>query len=156
MRPLDRTDDAILEALQKDARLSNKELAARAGLSPSSCLERVRRLQRDGALRGAHAEVDPRAMGARLQAMIMVRLNKHSRQVVESFRDAMHALPEVVDVYLVAGVHDFLLHVAAPDPEYLRAFALDHITNREEVVHVETSLIFEHRRSWVLPRFPAS
>jgi DNA-binding Lrp family transcriptional regulator len=59
-------------------------------------------------LRGYHAEVDARAVGARLPAMIMVRLNKHPRAVVEAFRSAMHELPEILDVYLVGGVHDFL------------------------------------------------
>jgi len=153
MKSPDRIDHAILAALQKNARLTNKELAAAVGLAPSSCLERVRRLEAAGVLRGYHAEVDLKQIGIGMQAMIMVRLNKHSRQVVETFRSAMAALPEVLDVYLVAGVHDFLIHVAAPDPEYLRAFALDHVTNREEVVHVETSLIFEHRRNHVLRGF---
>ena len=79
-RPLDRIDCTILEALQNDARLSNKELAARVGLAPSSCLERVRRLREDGILRSAHFVVDPHALGIGLQAMIAIRLHKHDRE----------------------------------------------------------------------------
>ena len=59
----DRIDDAILTALQNNARLTNKELAGRVGLAPSSCLERVRRLQQRGVLQGYRALVDPKALG---------------------------------------------------------------------------------------------
>ena len=81
------------------------------------------------------------------------RLRKHSRDVVEAFRDDMLALPEVVDIYLVAGAHDFLLHLVVPDSDHLRNLALDKITIRPEVVHLETSLIFEHSRDHVTPSF---
>jgi DNA-binding Lrp family transcriptional regulator len=70
---LDRTDLDILAHLQKDARLSNKELAAKIGLAPSSCLARVRRLERSGALHGYHAEVDARVYGVTLEALVAVR-----------------------------------------------------------------------------------
>jgi DNA-binding Lrp family transcriptional regulator len=79
---IDRIDGRILDELQKNARLSNKELAGRVGLAPSSCLERVRRLRRDGVPRGFHAEVDPGALGIGLQALIAVRLARHSRDLV--------------------------------------------------------------------------
>ena len=152
-QPKDRIDLRILTALQKNARRSNKELAAEVGLSESSCLERVRRLQRDGVLTGFHAAIDPEAMGVRLQAMILIRLHKHSRDVVESFRDYMLTLSEVVDVYLVGGAYDFMIHVQVPDSTYLRDMELDKITVRPEVVHVETSLIFEHSRNSKLAEY---
>ena len=68
-RALDRIDFDILAALQNDGRLSNKELAAKVGLAPSSCLERVRALRESGVLRGFRAEVDPEALGIHLQAI---------------------------------------------------------------------------------------
>ena len=76
-RPLDRLDCQIVDALQRNARLSNKELAAKVGLAASSCLERVRRLGRERVFVGFHAEVDPGALGVGLQAMIAVRLRRH-------------------------------------------------------------------------------
>jgi DNA-binding Lrp family transcriptional regulator len=76
---LDRIDFALLAALQKDARLSNKELAARVALAPSSCLERVRRLREEGVLTGFRAQVDPRALGIAMQALVFVRLARHAR-----------------------------------------------------------------------------
>ena len=110
--PLDRTDFDILDALQNDARLSNKQLASRIGLAPSSCLERVRRLREGGVLGEAHAEVNPEVMGIGLQAMVAVRIQQQSRQVIESFHTHMLALPEVQVVYHLSGANDFLLHVA--------------------------------------------
>ena len=79
---MDGIDFGILHELQNNARLSNKELAAKVKLAPSSCLERTRRLSAQGVLRGFHADVDPAALGVGLQAMIHVRLARHSRNHV--------------------------------------------------------------------------
>lgn len=151
---LDRIDFAILEALQKDARLSNKELAAEVGLAQSSCLARVARLRETSVLRSFHADVEPRAVGVGLQAMIAVRLRHHSRELVEEFRRHALALPEVLAVYHVAGATDFLVHVAVRDADHLRDVGMDAFTTRPEVANLETSLIFEHFRSPGLPLYP--
>ncbi len=148
---LDRIDFEILAALQEDGRLSNKELAAHVDLAPSTCLERVRKLHEQGVLVGYHAQVNPRAMGIRLQAMIAVRLQKHSRDLVEEFRSYVLSLPEVLSTFHVTGEHDFLIHVAVSDAEHLRDLALDRFTTRPEVDQLETALIFEHARTWQLP-----
>lgn len=150
---LDRIDRVLVSQLQNNARLSNKELAARAGLAPSSCLERVRRLVRDGVLRGFHADVDPGALGVALQAMIAVRLKQHSRDLAAAFRRHVAALPEVVSVFHIAGENDYLLQVAVHDVNHLRNFTLDRLTARDEVAHVETALIFEHLLKWQLPDY---
>lgn len=144
---LDRTDHAILALLQKDARLSNKELAARVGLAPSSCHERVRRLVQAGVIAGFHADVDPRALGITLQALVAVRLARHSRVPFDAFREHVLALPEAVSVFHIAGANDFLVHVAVRDSDHLRELILDALTSRPEVLHVETALIYEHARN---------
>ena len=148
---LDRIDFDILAALQNDGRLTNKELAGRVGLAPSSCLERVRRLREAGALRGSHAEVDPAVLGIGLQALLAVRLRQHSRDVVDAFRRYVRTVPEVTAVYHVTGAQDFLVHVAVRDSNHLRDMALDAFTTRPEVAHIETSLIFDYAR---VPRLP--
>ncbi|MBZ4420649.1 Lrp/AsnC family transcriptional regulator [Myxococcus sp. RHST-1-4] len=150
---LDRIDFAILEALQKNARLSNKELAAEVGLAQSSCLARVGRLREAGVLKSFHAEVDPRAVGIGLQAMIAVRLRQHSRETLEAFRRHTLSLPEVLAVYHVAGANDFLIHVAVRDADHLRDLGMDAFTTRPEVAHLETSLIFEYVRSPGMPLY---
>lgn len=151
--PLDRIDRAILAALQNDARLSNKQLAAAVGLAPSSCLERVKRLVRDGALRGFHADVAPDALGIGLEAIIAVRLRRHARELVRAFRDHVATLPEVVGYFHTAGENDFLLRVVVRDVDHLRNFALDALTSLDEVAHLETTLVFEHHERWNLPDF---
>ncbi len=144
MRELDRIDREILVALQKNARLPNKELAERLGIAQSTCLERVRRMIEEGILHGFHAWVSPKEVGIGLQAIVAIRLTRHSRELVEAFRAHALEMPEVVAVYHTSGEDDFLLHVAVRDAEHLRELALTAFTERPEVAHMETALLFEH------------
>jgi DNA-binding Lrp family transcriptional regulator len=152
---LDRIDCGIVDALQLDARLSNKELAAKVGLAPSSCLERVRRLEKRGVLQGFRAEVDAKALGINLQALAAVRLSQHKSASFEGFLEHARQLRETVAVYQVAGPDDFLIHVAVRDTEHLRDLVLDHISAHDDVVHIETSLIFKAVRTPTLPNYNA-
>jgi DNA-binding Lrp family transcriptional regulator len=151
MIALNRTDFAILAALQNDARLSNKELASRVGLAPSSTLERVRRLRATGVLAGFRALVDPRALGIAMQALVFVRLVRHARRQVKAFRQHALSLPETISLYHVAGQHDFIVHLGVRDANHLRDLALDAFTSRREVARIETHLIFEHVAKPELP-----
>ncbi len=151
MEPLDRIDVALLTALQNDARLSNKELAAKVGLAPSSTLHRVRRLRERGVLRGARADVDPVALGVGLQAMVIVRLVQHSRDTVQGFRDHLSGLEAVVAAYYVGGDDDFLVHVAVRDTSHLQALLMDGFASRPEVARIRTEIVFEHLKR---PRLP--
>lgn len=144
---LDRIDRELLQAMQQNARLSNKELAARVGLAESSCHERVKRLVASGIVRGFHAEVEPRALGVGLQALVAVKLQRHTSSAVATFRQAVLAHPETVALFHVAGANDFLVHVAVRDSDALRDLILRAFTARPEVGHVETSLIYEHARN---------
>jgi DNA-binding Lrp family transcriptional regulator len=150
---LDRIDFALLRLLRKNARLPNKDLAQKVGIAPSTALERVRRLRQSRAILGYHAEIAPAAVGIGLQAMVSVRLARHSRELVDSFHDHVMQLPEVLAFYHVAGVDDFLVHVGVRDSGHLRDFALTAFTERPEVSHIETRLIFEFRRNPDLPIF---
>ncbi len=148
---LDRTDCDILRQLRKNARLPNKTLAERVGVAPSTALERVRRLREGGALTGYHAEIDPAAIGIGLQAMVSVRLDRHTRADLDAFHAWLLTLREVMAFYHVAGRNDFLVHVAVRDSSHLRDFAMDAFTTRSEVAHIETSLIFSFQRNPDLP-----
>ena len=153
MKPLDRIDYQIVRLLRNNARLSNKELAKKVGLAPSTCLVRTRLLQQSGVITGFKAEVNALALGVGVQAMIAVRLKRHYKPDVEAFRKHALELPEVVRLYHVAGPIDFLAHVWAKDPEHLRDLAMTAFTAREEVSHIETELIFEHTSCQDLPEF---
>ena len=149
----DRIDDSILAALQKNARISNKELAAAVGLAPSSCLDRVRRLQERGVITGYRTSVDPVSLGVGIQAFVAVQLAVHSRDLVQDFRAHLLTLPEVVSVYHMAGENDFLVHVAVQDANHLRDLALDSFTTRREVARIETALVYEHVQPPVWPNY---
>lgn len=151
MRPIDRIDARILELLQNNARMSNKELAAQVGIAPSTCLERVRRLVEERILLGFHAEVAPSALGIGIEAMIAVRLSRHERGVVEAFQAYSLGLREVLAVYHMAGENDFLVQVAVRDAAHLREVAMTAFTTRPEVAHMQTMLIFQHQASRSLP-----
>lgn len=144
---LDRIDFALLQLLRKNARLPNKDLAEKVGIAPSTALERIRRLRESRAILGYHAEIAPEAVGIGLQAMVSVRLTRHSRELVDSFHEHVMRLPEVLAFYHVAGADDFLVHVGVRDSQHLRDFALTAFTERAEVAHIETRLIFEFRRN---------
>ena len=112
---LDRTDFEILRLLQKDARLTNKELASAVDLAPSSTHERVKRLWELGVLRGLHAEVDPHALGIGIEALLMIELSKHKRSNVDAFMQAVGEIPEVRAAFLLTGRWDVVIHVVARD-----------------------------------------
>lgn len=148
---LDRMDHTILAALQHNARLSNKELAGRIGLSPSSCLARVRRLQASGVLRGFHADVDPTALGLSLQALVSVQLRRHAREAFASFRAHLLTVPAVVAVYQLSGSHDFLVHVAVRDTQHLSDLLDVSFAEHPEIGHMSTALVFECVRTQARP-----
>ena len=150
---LDRTDAAILSLLQNNARLSVKEIAAEIGLAPSSTHERIRRLREADILRGAHAQVDPKALGIGLEALLMIELSKHRRSTVDSFLEEVVKVPEVRFAFLVTGRHDLVVHVVVRDTQHLKDLALDNFTNRPGVTRIETSIIFDARQRHELPVF---
>jgi DNA-binding Lrp family transcriptional regulator len=152
---LDRIDFGILSALQNDARLSNKELAAAVGLAPSSCLARVRRLREEGVLRGVYVDIAPEALGVAIQAMIALRMSDHGRSAADALWAFLVGLEAVVAVYNVSGKDDLLVHVAVQDVEHLRRLAWDAIAARPEVARIETALIFGYHARHGLPVYRA-
>jgi DNA-binding Lrp family transcriptional regulator len=148
---LDRTDRAIVALLQEDARRSNKELAALAGIAPSTCSERLRRLEDAGILRGYTADVDPAALGIGMRAMLAIRLRRHNSSEVDTFRDRALSMPEVVEISHVTGANDFLVQVVVRDATHLRDLAVTGFTSLQEVAHIETSLMFDHVTKRELP-----
>ena len=144
---MDELDSAILIELQQDARQTNRELARRLGVAPSTALERVRALERRRVIRGYHADVSLNSLNRGVQALISVQVRPLHRQVIDAFQDFVAALPEVLSVFVVAGSDDFLLHLAVPDIEHLHAFLIDRLSKRKEVSGFKTSVIYRHTRS---------
>jgi DNA-binding Lrp family transcriptional regulator len=140
---VDELDSAIVALLQADARQTNRELARRLGVAPSTCLQRVRGLLARGVIRGFRAEVDLLALGRGVQALVMVQVRPLQRRVIEDFKQAAAAMPEVLSVFVVAGNEDFLVHVAVPDLDHLHGFLVDKLSQRREVVSFRSSVIYQ-------------
>ncbi len=153
---LDRTDVELLRLLRKNARLPNKTLAEKTGIAASTALERVRRLRESGVLQGFHAEVLPAAIGIGLQVMVAVRMTRHSREFIDSFVAHMSKHSEILAHFHVAGADDFLVHLVARDADHLRELTLSIFTEREEVAHIQTHLIFAFQRNTDLPVYLAA
>ena len=112
---LDNLDRRILGALQRNAKLSNVQLAEEVGLSPSPCLRRVRLLEEAGVIRGYHAQLDRSKAGLGLTVFVGVKVERHHDESANAFRAAVIDLPEVISCHVVSGESDFLLQVVLPD-----------------------------------------
>lgn len=112
---LDAIDRRILAALQRDARLTNVQLAEEVGLSPSPCLRRVRLLEEAGVIDSYRTLLSREKIGLGLTVFVSVKVERHRDDTAEQFRQAVLALPELISCHLVSGEADFLLQVAVPD-----------------------------------------
>jgi DNA-binding Lrp family transcriptional regulator len=143
---LDRIDVGLLRALQNNARLSNKELAASVGLAPSSTHTRLKRLEQHGALLGAHAEIARTALGIGLEAIIALRIRRHAPDAVSQSWATLCALPETVAAFTVGGDDDIMAHVATRGSDHLRELVMATLPRLLEVERLRTELIFDHFR----------
>ena len=135
------TDREILAALQHDGRQTNAHLAEQLGLSASATLERVRRLERGGQVRGYHADVAPDALGVGLQAFVAAELHAHSRAHIEDFERGIAQVEGVRTCYHITGRFDYLLHVAVRDLEHLGRLIKTDIASVPGVAKLETLLV---------------
>jgi Lrp/AsnC family leucine-responsive transcriptional regulator len=108
-RTLDKLDRHILRLLQEDARMSMKDLAEQVGLSLTPCIERVRRMERDGVITGYYARINPAAVGAKLLVFVEITLNQKSASAFDQFRREVLRIPEVMECHLVSGDFDYLI-----------------------------------------------
>jgi len=136
---LDEVDARILDELQRDAKLTNVELAARVHLSPSPCLARVRRLERSGLISRYVTLLDPLRVGLSVSVFIQVRLEQQVERALEVFEAAMNEHPEVMECYLMTGDSDYLIRVVVPDIPALERFIVDSLARIEGVANIRSS-----------------
>lgn len=152
--PLDAIDHRILHRLQENARVTNAELAKEVGLSPSPCLRRVQRLEKEGVIQGYAALVDPESVDFPVSVFISVTLDKQVEAELEVFEDAIRRRPEVMECYLMTGDSDYLLRVVTADVAAYRRFLLDHLTRIPGVASIKSSFSLKqviHRTQLPLP-----
>lgn len=137
---LDAIDKRILNALQRDARLQNVELAKEVGLSPSPCLRRVRLLEEAGIIERYVALLNPAKIGMGLTVFARVWLTGQDAKTVDHFTSEVKQLPQVVECHLMAGDCDFLLRIVAADLDDYRRFQVEYLTRIEGVQSVKTEI----------------
>lgn len=139
---LDRYDRRILEVLQREGRISNQDLAARVGLSPSPCLRRVRTLEDSGLITGYHAELDARKLGLSLIALLSISMDRHTPERFAAFEAAVGQIPEVIECLLITGQKsDYQLKLVVRDMDDYQRLLLEKITRIEGVAGVHTSFV---------------
>ncbi|MCP3909140.1 MAG: winged helix-turn-helix transcriptional regulator [Oceanicoccus sp.] len=121
-KPLTRIDSNILRELQADGRITYAELARRVGLTTTPCMERVKRMEREGVIKGYTALLDPNYLEAGLVVFVQIRLSRTSQDIFEQFKDAAVALQEVQECYLVSGNFDYLIKARVADMAAYREF----------------------------------
>lgn len=120
-RILDKHDRHILRILQQEARISMKDLGEKVGLSVTPCIERVKRMERDGVIAGYHARLDPAALGCKLLMFVEITLDRQSVQALEQFRHALLGMPAVQECHLISGDFDYLVKARIGDITQHRA-----------------------------------
>ena len=119
---MDAIDRRILRELQADGRISNLKLAEAVHLSPTAVLERVRRLTREGVILGYQARLNPVHLGAGLLVFVEILLDRTVTDVLETFKAAVQARPEILECHLVAGGFDYLVKTRVADMAAYREF----------------------------------
>jgi Lrp/AsnC family leucine-responsive transcriptional regulator len=137
--PYDKTDRKILDALQDNARITNIELAQIVGLSPSPCLQRVRRLQESGLISRYVTLLNPLALGLTVSVFIQVSLERQVERALESFEKAIQSRPEVMECYLMTGDADYLLRVVVPDVPSLERFIVNYLSKISGIASIKSS-----------------
>lgn len=140
----DRIDRNILETLQKNARISNVELAQTVGLSPAPCLRRVQVLEDAGVIAGYVALIDMRKINLGVEAFINVQLSAQGKSVMDPVEAAIKRFPEVLDCYVMTGDWDYLLHVVAQDMDAIQQFLQDNLSQIPGVMRIKTSFAVRH------------
>lgn len=144
---LDRDDLQILQLLQHDARLTNKEIADKIGKSVSPVYERIRRLQSDGIIQQYVAVLDQRKIGKSLTAYTHVQLKEHAEHMMKTFEKEVIKIPEVMECYHMTGQYDYLLKVAMGDMDEYYGFIINKIAQLPNVGTVQSFFVlFEAKK----------
>ena len=142
MLDLDRKDKSILRALQKNARITNLELAEQVGLSPTPCLRRVKRLEELGVIDRHVTLLDPEKLGLGLTAYIGISMDRHTPDRFDEFEKSIRSFSEILECSIVTGQDaDFLLKVMVTDMQHYEQFLLGKLARLKGVTGVHSSFV---------------
>jgi Lrp/AsnC family transcriptional regulator, leucine-responsive regulatory protein len=144
----DRTDKILLNALQRNSRLSVAELAVLAGLSASSCHRRVKLLEEGGVITGYSASLDRKALGLTNEFFVEVSLIAQTEQAFEKFENAVQRVPEILECHLMSGQFDYLLRVVAQDAEDYERVHRTKLARLPGLQRLQSSLALRTVKDW--------
>lgn len=140
MKKIDEIDCKILSLLQKNGRITIKEMAATLGLSPTPIFERIKKLEKAGIISHYAAILNPEKIGKKLYAFAHISLKDHSKTMVEQFAAQITKIPEVLECHYVTGDSDFILKILLNDMEKYRDFMMNSLFEMSNIAKVETFL----------------
>lgn len=140
---LDSVDPHLLRLLRNDARTTSRDHSVEVGAAPSTCPDQVARLRRSGVILGHRLQLNPAKLGRGLDALLLVQVRPHRRELVGPFVERIRELPKARALFPLAGPDASVVHVAVAGPADLQRLVLDEFTSRREVARVETRLIFQ-------------
>lgn len=138
---IDATDKKILNELQINARITTKDLAEKLGLSTTPIFERIKKLEKNGLIKEYVAHVDVSKLDYSLIAFTQVRLDVHSKSMIQEFTQKITSFEEVTECYHTTGESDFLLKIVVKDMDEYYRFVMDKLTQTKDVAHVNTSFV---------------
>ena len=138
---IDATDKKILNELQINARITTKDLAEKLGLSTTPIFERIKKLEKNGLIKEYVAHVDVSKLDYSLIAFTQVRLDVHSKSMIQEFTQKITSFDEVTECYHTTGESDFLLKIVVKDMDEYYRFVMDKLTQTKDVAHVNTSFV---------------
>ena len=144
---LDRTDRRILKTLQNNGRIANVDLAREVNLTPTPCLERVKRLEKDGFITAYVALLDPVKANAALCAYIEVQLISTTTEAIRLFNQQMLSLDEVLECQMVAGGFDYLIKIRVADMQHYQRFLGEKLSTIEGISQTHTYVVIEDVKS---------
>ena len=143
MDKLDRIDIRILDLLQHDARLTNKQVAEELGMSTTPVFERIKKLEKKGIIQKYVALLDRRKIGKNLIAYGTVRLKEHTQESISEFVAHVKSFPEVVECIHTTGMGDYLLKMAVEDMDAYHKFVMDKLSAIKVISHVQSSFVLD-------------
>src|SRR5947208_3331599 len=151
MSCVDAIDRKILRVLQANSRASLQEIGQAAGLSPSPCWERIRKLEAAGVIEGYTVRLNPQALGLNDTVLVQVTLDSHSDNTLEKFGETLGAIPEVIEAYLVSGEYDYLLRVAVKDTRDYERLLRERLYKIKGIRHSKSSFVLRTLKKADLP-----
>ncbi len=136
---LDTIDKTLLNLLQQDSKLTSKELAVRVNLSPTAIYERIKKLERQGAIRHYVALLDPEVISRDFVVFCQIKLLQHAKEYLTTFEEEIIALPEVLECYHISGDYDYLLKIAVKDMAAFRTFMVTKLTTLKYIGSTHSS-----------------